>query len=143
MRKVTAVSDKKSYVVEIDTDKHQWIADEPPNLGGTDAGPAPYELLLSGVAACTAITSRMYAERKGWPLESIRVEVEYSRVRAEECADCETEKGFVSQIGIQISLEGALDNTQRQRIFEIAGKCPVKRTLEGEVRVMSKLLEGD
>lgn len=142
MRKVTAVSDKQSYVVRISTDTHQWSADEPPSLGGSDAGPSPHELLLSGLGACTVITSRMYAERKGWPLEAIKVELEYTRVRAEDCSDCETEQGFVAQIGIQISVEGDLDDTQRRRIFEIAGKCPVKRTLEGEVKVRSELVEG-
>ena len=140
MRKVTAVSGKRPYVVEISSGKHQWNADEPPDLGGEDAGPSPYELLLGAVGACMMITSRMYAERKGWPLKSISVELDFSRVKAEECEDCESEKGLVSQIGIQMSLQGDLDEAQKRRIFEIAGKCPVKRTLEGEVKIRSELL---
>jgi len=143
LKRVTAISDKEPYVVRISTGKHQWNADEPLDLGGRDEGPSAYELLLSGVGACTAITARMYAQRKGWPLKSIRVQLEHSRVRAEECPDCSTEKGFVSVITIQISLEGDLDSAQRERIFQIAGKCPVKRTLEGETKVASELLQVD
>jgi putative redox protein len=142
MRRVKAVSEKEPYVVEISTEKHHWNADEPPDLGGRDAGPSPYELLLGSVGACMMITARMYAARKGWPIQSMSVELDFSRVRAEECEDCESEKGLISQIGIQMSLEGDLDRAQRQRVFEIAGKCPVKRTLEGEVKIRSELLEG-
>lgn len=141
MEKVAVVSERDPYVVEIRTSKHHWVADEPSDHGGSDEGPTPYELLLSAVGACTAITARMYAQRKGWPLESIRVELEHSRVRAEDCTDCQTERGYVSQIALQVSVEGNLDSFQQQRIFEIAGKCPVKRTLEGEIRIRSELLD--
>jgi putative redox protein len=141
MRKVTAISEKEPYAVEIMTEKHHWEADEPRDLGGDDQGPSPYELLLSGVGACAAITARMYAQRKGWPLDSIRVELEHSKIRAEDCADCKTKKGPVSMISIRISVTGDLDDRQRRRIFEIAGKCPVKRTLEGEIKISSELLE--
>ena len=143
MRKVTAISEKEPYAVEILTEKHQWDADEPQEVGGGDQGPSPYELLLSAVAACTAITARMYAQRKGWPLRSIRVDLEHSKIRAEDCADCQTKKGPVSVISIRVFLAGDLDDEQRRRIFEIAGKCPVKRTLEGEIKVRSELLEQD
>jgi putative redox protein len=142
MRKVKAVSSKKPYAVEITTDQHHWNADEPPDRGGGDIGPSPNELLLSAVGACMAITARMYAERKGWPLDLVQVELDYSRVRAEECDDCETEKGFVSVLQIDFSLQGDLDEAQKQRVLEIAGRCPVKRTLEGEVKVKSRL-QGD
>jgi len=143
MRKVTAISEKEPYVVEVSTGKHQWNVDEPPDLGGQDAGPSPYELLLGSVGACMLITARMYAARKSWPIQSMRVELDFSRVRAEECEDCESQKGLISQIGIRMSLEGDLDEAQKQRVFEIAGKCPVKRTLEGEVKIRSELLGGD
>jgi len=143
MRKVTAISEKEPYVVEVSNGKHQWNVDEPPDLGGQDAGPSPYELLLGSVGACMLITARMYAARKSWPIQSMRVELDFSRVRAEECEDCESQKGLISQIGIRMSLEGDLDEAQKQRVFEIAGKCPVKRTLEGEVKIRSELLGGD
>jgi putative redox protein len=141
MEKVAVVSERSPYVVEVSASKHKWFVDEPPDRGGEDKGPTPYELLLGAVGACTAITARMYAQRKGWSLRSIKVELEHTRVRAEDCPDCETAKGYVSQVGLQVSVEGDLDDFQRQRIFEIAGKCPVKRTLEGEIRIRSELLD--
>jgi putative redox protein len=139
MRRVTAITEKKPYVVEISTEEHRWTADEPPSKGGEDVGPSPFELLLSAVGACMMITARMYAERKSWPLDSMKADLEYSRIRAEDCDDCGSKTGFISQITIRMSLQGNLDESQRQRIFEIAGRCPVKRSLEGEVKIRSQL----
>ena len=141
MREVSVVSRKEPYAVEISTIEHNWLADEPAELGGMDAGPSPYELLLGAVGACMTITARMYAKRKGWPLETVRVELDFSKLRAEDCNDCQTEKGPVSLIGIRLRLEGDLDQSQRDRIAEIASRCPVKRSLEGEIKIRSELME--
>jgi putative redox protein len=137
---VRAVSRKEPYLVELSTDEHNWVADEPEENGGGCTGPKPFELLLSAVGACMAITARMYAKRKNWPLDSIGVELDHSRLRAEDCDGCQTEQGFVSLIEIRLKIEGDLDHSQRERIAEIAGRCPVKRSLEGEVKIRSELI---
>lgn len=102
------------------------VADEPRAVGGDDAGLAPHELVLAGLGACTSMTVKMYAERKGWPLQ--RVEVKLSATRGE---------AFVIQRNI--ALHGPLDDEQRARLLEIANKCPVHKTLSGEIRIESAL----
>jgi len=122
------------YTQQITAGYHQLIADEPSPIGD-DAGPTPYDLLLSALGACTSMTVRMYADRKGWPLERIRVTLRHSRIHAEDCADCETTKGWVNQIERDIELTGELDDTQRQRLMQIAERCPVHQTLTSEVHI--------
>jgi putative redox protein len=139
MRIVTVSSGSQPYETSIATEKHSWTADEPIELGGTDSGPSPYELLLSAVGACIVITVQMYAGRKAWPLDSVKVELEFNRVHAADCSDCEKQRGFVSEISTRIALSGSLTEEQRGRILEIAGKCPVKRSLEGEVKFRAAL----
>jgi putative redox protein len=122
------------YTQQITAGHHRLIADEPSPIGD-DAGPTPYDLLLSALGACTSMTVRMYADRKGWPLERIRVTLRHSRIHAEDCADCETTKGWVNQIDRDIELTGELDDTQRQRLMQIAERCPVHQTLTSEVHI--------
>ncbi|MPZ61042.1 MAG: OsmC family peroxiredoxin [Propionibacteriales bacterium] len=100
-----------------------------------DTGPTPYDLLLAALGTCTSMTVRMYADRKGWPLDHVSVALRHSRTHAEDCADCETQAGMVDHIERQISPEGALGDDQRQRLLEIANKCPVHRTLQSEVSI--------
>ena len=97
------------------------------------------ELLMSSIGACIAITVQMYAARKQWPLQGITVELVHKKMKAEECPDCKSEKGQVSEITTKISLSGDLTEDQKKRILEIAGKCPVKRTIENEVIFRSSL----
>jgi putative redox protein len=127
----------------IEVRSHLLTADEPEDAGGSDLGPNPYELLLSALGACTAITVRMYAQRKGWPLESIEVALQHERIHAEDCADCETRDGFLDKITKNISLFGALDAEQRQRLMEVSERCPVQKTLQHEVRIESRFTPGD
>jgi len=133
MRKVIVSSEPTPYSISITTGVHGWTSDEPKDLGGQDEGPTPYELLLSSIGACTAITAQMYANRKKWPLEGITVELDHQKLKAEDCPDCKTEKGQVSEITVKVSITGDLSDEQRKRILEISGKCPVKKTVEGEV----------
>ena len=140
MSKVTVSSEPTPYTISITTGVHGWTSDEPKDLGGQDEGPTPYELLLSSIGACTAITVQMYANRKKWPLEGITVELDHKRIKAEDCPECKTEKGQVSEINLQVSLSGDLTDKQKKRILEIAGKCPVKKTVQGEVIFRSSLL---
>jgi putative redox protein len=127
-----------TYTQEITAGHHRLVADEPRPVGD-DAGPTPYDLLLAALGACTSMTVRMYADRKGWPLEKIRVTLRHSRIHAKDCADCETTKGFIDQIDRDIEFTGDLDDTQLQRLLDIAERCPVHQTLTSEVHVTTSL----
>ena len=115
--------------------RHRMQADEPQSHGGTDLGPSPYQLVCAGLGACTAMTIRMYARRKDWPLEHVSVDVAHDRIHAEDCAGCESRTGKVDRFRRVVRIEGDLDAGQRARLMEIADRCPVHRTLEGEVAV--------
>jgi uncharacterized OsmC-like protein len=127
----------------IEIGHHRLIADEPTSAGGADAGPNPYELLLSALGACTAITVRLYAQRKQWPLEAVEVALHHERIYAEDCANCETREGYLDKITKDITFLGPLDATQRLRLAEISERCPVHRTLQHEVQIEQRLLPGD
>jgi putative redox protein len=132
------VCTESALCTDVKANGHDLVADEPPALGGTDAGPTPYDYLLTALGSCTAITVRMYADRKGWPLELVRVRVEHGRIHAKDCGECETTNGRIDRIGLELELEGTLDTEQRERLREIADKCPVKRTLGSEVLVETR-----
>jgi putative redox protein len=125
------------YAQTVTVGQHTFAADEPAPVGG-DSGPSPYELVLAGLGACTSMTVRMYADRKGWPLERVTVELRHSRVHAQDCADCETKTGILDRIQRTIRLDGDLDEQQRQRLMDIADKCPVHRTLNSEVQIVTQ-----
>lgn len=115
--------------------EQSFIADEPASVGGDDLGPSPYDLLLAGLGACTSMTVRMYARHKKWPLKSIAVRLSHRKIHATDCAECETPTGKIDHIHRDIVIEGpALDDSQRDRLIEIANRCPVHRTLHSEVR---------
>lgn len=119
--------------------EHHLVADEPRSVGGTNLGPTPYDLLAAALATCTSMTLRMYANHKNLVLESATVRVEHDKVHAEDCVDCETADGKIDEFRRTISLEGDLTETQKKRMLEIADRCPVHRTLHGEIKVRSKL----
>jgi putative redox protein len=128
------VSSETGLVQEITAGNHQLHADEPIPLG-TASGPTPYDLLLAGLGACTSMTLRLYAQRKGWDLQRITVRLRHKRIHAKDCQDCETKQGFLDQIDREIEFTGNLDSEKKNRLREIAEKCPVHRTLESEIKI--------
>ncbi len=119
--------------------RHAIAADEPVAAGGQDTGPNPYELLLMSLGACTAMTLRLYANRKGLPLEHVVVRLRHAKVHAEDCADCETKPALIDRIERSIELVGPLDAAQRNRLLQIAEMCPVHRTLTGTIDIRTTL----
>jgi putative redox protein len=122
---------------EITAGEHRAVADEPVSVGGLDSGFTPYELVLAGLGACTSMTLRLYAERKALPLERVTVSLTHAKIHAADCADCETKEGMLDRIERKVRLEGNLDAEQRAKLIEIAEKCPVHRTLESEIDVVT------
>jgi putative redox protein len=114
---------------------HRLIADEPVAAGGLDSGPGPYDFLLAGLGACTAMTLRMDADLKTLPRERVSVTLSHSKIHAQDCAECETKEGKVDRIERVLTLTGALSDEQRARLVEIADKCPVHRTLSSEINI--------
>ena len=121
------------YTQTITAGRHLLTADEPVSVGGADAGPNPYELLLAALGACKSMTIRMYAERKGLPLHRTTVRLRHDRVHATDCADCEQQVGILSRIRSEIDVEGPFSDQDRRRLIEIAERCPVHRTLDSEI----------
>jgi len=132
---VVTESAARPYGQHITAGGHQLVADEPAEAGGADSGPTPYELLLASLGSCTAITVRMYAERKGWPLRHVTVRLRHQRIHAADCADCETRATQVDHIERELHFDGELTPGQRARLLNIAEHCPVHRMLQAEIHI--------
>ena len=118
---------------------HHLIADEPVEAGGMDSGPTPYDFLLAGLGACTAMTVRLDADAKGIPLTQVSVELMHAKTYATDCAECETKEGKIDRIERVVRLEGDLDDAARAKLLEIANRCPVHRTLHSETWIPTRL----
>ena len=127
-----------SFLSQVQLGRHALSADEPVSFGGTDQGPGPYDFLLAALGACTAMTLRMYANLKKFPLKDVRVTLEHKKIHAEDCKDCETKEGKIDEIERGIELEGDLDEDTINRLMVIADKCPVHRTLKSEIKITTK-----
>jgi putative redox protein len=144
-------SPSEGYVVVVETGEgkfaqsisaggHVLRADEPRDVGGLDSGPSPYDLLLASLGSCTSMTIRMYAARAGFALEHVIVRLKHQKRHAEDCADCETKEGKIDFIERSIELIGPdLDAVARNKLLQIADKCPVHRTLQSEIRIETRL----
>lgn len=139
--RIIARTGKTGFRTEIIANGHGLVADEPISVGGANSGPTPYDLLVSALGACTGMTVRMYANRKKLPLDSIVVRLRHEKIHAQDCQDCEDPKSKIDFIEREIELKGDLDQPTRQRILEIANRCPVHKTLESRSRIASKLKE--
>lgn len=137
---VSVWEDGEPYAQRVRLGAHDLIADEPARVGGGDRGPTPYDLLLAALGTCTAMTVRMYADRKGWPLHHVDVRLTHEKIHASDCADCESDKGKVDRLTRDLRLQGPLDDDQRARLLEIADRCPVHRTLEGDKEIVTRLV---
>ncbi|MFG0256395.1 MAG: OsmC family protein [Phycisphaerales bacterium JB043] len=132
---VTVSIGPTGFTSEVRTGDHAMLADEPVSLGGANKGATPFELLLASLGACTVMTLRMYADRKGWPLEGVRCSLEHARIPARDCETCESSEGIVTTISRTVDLHGSLSGDQRERLLEIAERCPVHRALTGEIHI--------
>lgn len=122
---------------------HAYLADEPEDDGGENLGPGPYELLLWALGSCTAMTVLMYARRKGWDVAECSVHLTHDRIHAKDSSDAEAGSGRVDLIKRDISLRGRLSQEQRDRLLEIAGRCPVTKTITGSPKVVDSIIAGE
>ena len=129
------------FRTEVIAGGHALVADEPASVGGTGEGPSPYDLLSAALAACTSMTLKMYASHKKLDLDSATVRVRHGKIHAKDCEDCESAEGRIDQFERELSLAGSLTDEQRKRLLEIADRCPVHRTLHGEVKVRTALAD--
>ena len=137
---VVSIKDKTNkFLTQIQTGRHMLIGDEPEEVGGEDLGPSPYQLLTSALGACTAMTMRMYADRKGWDINQIRVHLNHEKKHSDDCVDCEKSTSKIDHFERLIEIDSQLEDSQITRLLEIANKCPVHRTLEGEVKIETRL----
>ena len=129
-----------SFRTEIAAGPHSFVADEPLELGGTEAGPTPYDFLSAALGACTSMTLHVIAKREKIPLTGVELTIRNDRMHAEDCAGCTTEAGFIHRFSVAIKLEGDLTPEQRDRLLAIAKRCPVYRTLSSEIRIDEALV---
>jgi putative redox protein len=139
--RVIAQIGKRGFLTEIKVNDHNLVADEPISAGGSNLGPSPYDLLSAALGACTVMTLRMYADHKKWPLTSATVRLKHQKIHAKDCRECEAKSGKLDLITRELEFSGPLDTKQRQRLKEIADRCPVHRTLTSEIIIDTKLIE--
>ncbi len=128
------------FTTQMKVGNHYMLADEPESFGGNDFGPSPYELVSAGLSACTVMTLQMYAKRKGWHLDNVEVHTSYSKTHAEDCENCEDTSAKIDTFHRELKITGNLDEKQRERLVQIADKCPVHKTLHSETQVITTLV---
>ena len=117
-----------------------WFSDEPAAVGGDDTGPTPYEILLGSLAACITVTLRLYADHKDIGLTGVDVALEFDRVHADDCMECDEPKGgMIDRIQTQVTILGDFDDAQRKRLHQVAGRCPVHKTLARGVKIFDSV----
>ncbi len=141
LEKGSVVVEERNHVFSqnVASDHHVWVADEPLEIGGSNLGPDPYEHLLAALGSCTSMTIRMYANRKKWPVEHVKVSLSHQRDHGKDCLRCDTENPQVDVISRKITLTGKLSEEQTQRLLEIADRCPVHKTLHGKLIIDTEI----
>jgi putative redox protein len=132
---------ENKYTTHIVAGKHHLVADEPEDVGGSDLGPSPYQLLSSALGACTAMTLKMYVDHKKWELEEVFVHLEHEKKHAQDCNDCENSASKLDEFTRKITIKGDLSEDQKKRLMEIADKCPLHRTLMGKIDIKTELVD--
>lgn len=124
-----------AFRTEVEAGPHRWVLDEPADVGGGGEGPTPYDMLASALGGCTVMTLHFYAKREKLPLENVQVTVTHDRQHVKDCEDCMSQTGFIHRFRVEIRLEGPLSEEQRQKLLMVAGRCPVKKVLQAEIKV--------
>lgn len=137
---VASLDTSNGFTTQMKLGEHYITADEPESAGGHNFGPTPYEFLSAGLAACTAMTIKMYARFKKWELENIEVHIDYSKEHASDCENCESSQAKIDTFKRELKITGNLDDTQKAKLLEIADKCPVHRTLHNEIRIKTNMI---
>lgn len=128
---------KENYKTTMTAGSHELLADEPEHAGGQDMGPDPYDYLLMSLGSCSVITMKMYADRKGWDVDNIYVELRHFKAHADDCVDCDDPKAKIDKIEKEILVEGELSDEQLQKLLEISKKCPVHKTMLQSLEIAS------
>jgi putative redox protein len=131
----------KQFTRTVLSDSHVWLADEPTSVGGGDLGPDPYEHLLAALGTCTSMTIRMYANRKKISLDDVSVELHHDRQHVKDCEGCDAEPRKLEVLQKYVTLKGDLSEQERQRLLEIADRCPVHQTLHGDLAIRTELID--
>jgi uncharacterized OsmC-like protein len=125
-----------SFRTEVEAGPHRWVLDEPADVGGGGEGPTPYDMLASALGGCTAMTLQFYAKREKIPLEGVDVTVTHDRQHAKDCADCTSQQGYIHRFRVELAFHGEqVTAEQREKLLVIAGRCPVAKTLQAEIRI--------
>jgi uncharacterized OsmC-like protein len=130
-----------NFQQKVTAGKHNFVADEPVDVGGADAGPDPYDYLLTALGVCTSMTIGFYARRNRIPLENITVSLSHTRIYAADCEECETKQGILDRIDVEVELTGPLTSEQHAKLMQVAAKCPVHRTLTSEINIRLRSAE--
>ena len=135
------VRSRGSFRTEVEAGPHRLVLDEPAAVGGNGEGPTPYDALAAALGGCTAMTLHFYAKREQIPLEGVDVSITHDRQHVKDCADCTTEQGFIHRFRVEIALHGpSLSEAQRKKLLDVAGRCPVAKTLQSEIRIEKVLV---
>lgn len=142
LSKEVVLRTRGSFRTEVEAGPHRFVMDEPVGVGGGGEGITPYDALAAALGSCTAMTLQFYAKREKYPLEGSDITVSHDRQQVKDCSDCTTQQGFIHRFKVEIRLHGdALTEEQRQRLLVIAGRCPVAKTLQAEIKIDEVLVD--